>query len=111
MIRRTLSTISAAGVFALAAAAPAVACNQPSSSQPSGTVSPQSQQSPPRGEARGFFRHHHRQHVRKFEQPAPSSTQQSTEPQQQSQQQQDQQDQQQQAQQQGSNCHHGGSQD
>jgi hypothetical protein len=104
MIRRTLSTISAAGVIALGAAAPAVACNQPSSSQPSGTVSPQSQQAPPRGEARGFFRHHrHHMRLHKFAQPAASSTQQWTEPQQK------QQDQQQQTQQ--GNCHHGGSQD
>ena len=98
MIRRTISTVSAAGVLALGAAAPAVACNQPSSSQPSGTVSPQSRQAPPRGDAKGFFRHHRGHHTRlhKFEQPAPTSTQQSTEPQQQSQQ---------------GNCHHGGSQD
>lgn len=102
MIRRTLSTISAAGVLALGAAAPAVACNHPSSTQPSGTVSPQSQQVPPKGEARGFFRHHHRRFMRlhKFEQPAPASTQQSPQPQQQAQQ----------DQQQG-NCRHGGSQD
>jgi hypothetical protein len=73
MIRRTLSTISAAAVLALGAAAPAVACEQPSS----GTASPQAQQEHAKSADKGSFRHHHGDRGR-FEQQAQGSDRESS---------------------------------
>ncbi len=99
MIRKATCTLSAVVALGLAAAAPAVACDQPTS-----TASPQSQQAQPSQAEQakfehGFFRHHHRHHhhFQVAAQPTdgqqqPTDNQQSTDSQQQS-----------------SNCDHGGS--
>ena len=89
MIRKATCTLSAVATLGLAAAAPAVACDQPTS-----TVSPQSAQAQPQQAKfeHGFFRHHHRHHH--HFQAAVQST--------------DNQQQPTDSQQQSSNCDHGG---
>jgi hypothetical protein len=71
MIRHVVCTVSAAAALALTAAAPAVACDQPTS-----TVTPQTQQEHAKFADKGSFRHHHHHHLRGFDQQAQTRDQQ-----------------------------------
>jgi Spy/CpxP family protein refolding chaperone len=73
MIRHAVCTISAAATLALTAAAPAVACDQPTS-----TATPQAQQEHAKFADHGFFRHHHHHHLRGFDQQSQTRDQQAS---------------------------------
>ncbi|MGN6871793.1 MAG: hypothetical protein ACTHMY_25665 [Solirubrobacteraceae bacterium] len=76
MIRHAVCTVSAAATLALTAAAPAIACDHPAgTATPQAQTSPQAQQEHAKFAQKGFFRHHHRHHLRGFDQQAqPQST-------------------------------------
>lgn len=98
MIRHAVKTMSATAVLALSAAAPAVACTQPTSAaNPQAQPSAQSQQVHAKFADRGFARrwHHHHHWNWQNQQQVPSSSQQAARAQQQSSQSQP-----------GSNCNH-----
>lgn len=88
MIRHAVKTMSATAVLALTAAAPAVACNNPTSaSSPQAQPGSQAQQVNAKFADRGFARrwHHHDRYPNwQKQQQAPSSSQQSAQAQQQS---------------------------
>lgn len=71
MIRHAVCTVSAAATLALTAAAPAIACDHPTSTAtPQAQVSPQAQHEHAKFADKGVFRHHHHHHLRNLDQQA-----------------------------------------